>query len=176
MPAAAVDAVEKSCEHLATVFGFWLLVFETARIQRNDGGADAEFVAAQSVGVFCVIGLVGEDAIKVNVFGSLLERRREVGDVVAGSAGGDGAGDEVGMGVTNNAEFGPMSLLKGAGLRAPIEVMGAGVTRIQPRRIDGALGLVVDQVQAACAFEYSLEQDVESPFFSSRFSAWQRVE
>lgn len=176
MPAVTVDTVEEPSGHLATVFAFGFLVFEAARIERNDGGADAEFVAAQGVGVFGVIGLVGEDAIKVNVLGSLFERRREVGDVVAGSAGSDGAGDEVGMGVTNNGEFGPMSLLKGAGFRAPIEVMGAGVTRIQARRIDGALGLLVDQVQAACAFEYSFEQDVESPFFSSLFSAWQRVE
>jgi hypothetical protein len=176
VPAVAVDAAKEAVEHLAAVFGFGFLAFEAARVERDDGGTDAEFVTAKGVSIFGVVGLVGEYAVKVDVFGRFGERGNEEGHVIARAAGCDGSGDEVGMVVTHDGQFGPVPLGEDASLAAPVQVMGAGVPRFESGRVDGALGPFVQQIQGSCALEYSVKQGVESPFFSSRFSAWQRVE
>ena len=176
VPASAVDVVEEPVEHLAPIFGLWPLAPEAARVERDHGGTDAEFFAAQCVSILGVVGFVGQYAVEIDLFCRLCERRNEKGHVVARASVYDSPGDEVGMRVTHDGEFGPMPLFERASVLASVAVMRTDVPRFEPRRVNGALGPVVHQIQGPCALEYSFQQGVESPIFSSRFSAWQRVE
>ena len=67
MPSVPIEAVVKVGEHLASVLGLGHLVFEAARVQWNDGGTNSQFVSAALMGVFSVICLVREYAVKRNL-------------------------------------------------------------------------------------------------------------
>ena len=90
MPSVPIEAVVKVGEHLASVLGLGQLVFEAARVQWNDGGTDSQFVSAPLMGIFGVVSLVRDYAVKRDALGGLGHGRFEERYVVTGAAGHHG--------------------------------------------------------------------------------------
>jgi len=171
VPTTAVEPVMKVGEHLAAVSGFGQLAFEATRIERNHCRANSEFVSTDFVGVFGVIALVGEKPIEGDVLGRLPHGGFQERDIVTRASRDDRSGNQIGRGMANDGEFGPMPLSEGLQFAAPIEVMGTDMTRFEPGGIDGSFRPFVYEAKGVGSFEHRGEQGGQSPFFNSRFSA-----
>ncbi len=130
--------------HLATVFAFGPSSTAAALVERNDGRADAEFFAAETMIVLGIVTGIGEQAIPVEVLGGLPHGGRKLRRILAGSRRNQCGGDQVCAGVTDEGEFGPSAPPK-----TPIAhtryVVGAGVGRSHPGGIDSTFWTCVDQ-------------------------------
>ena len=73
--------------------------------------------------------------------------------------------------MTHYREFWPVPLHEGPGFIATVHIVGAGVARLQAGGIDGPFRPFVYETEPVGTLEYGGEQIVQSPFFSSRFSA-----
>ena len=171
MPTTAVQAVVKVSEHLATVFGFGQLALEATRIEWNHRRANPEFLSTHFVSVFGVIALVGEKPIEADVLGCLPHGGFQKRHIVTRAARDDRTGNQIGRGMANESELGPVPLREGLQFTAPIEVMSTGVTRFEAGGIDGPFGPLVYEAKGVGSLEHRREQGGQSPFFSSRFSA-----
>ena len=84
----------------------------SARVDRNDGRADAEFFAAQFVKRFGIVRGVGEHAAGPKTLSGLPDRGRKESRVVARAASQHDAGDDMGAIVADEGGLnpGPMGL------------------------------------------------------------------
>ena len=136
MPSLAVDAVGKAAIHLGAVFGFGKLIGASAWVQRNNGGRDAEFVAAKTVVVFAVVGRIGKHAVEIHPRGRIANGVRELGRVVRRSTRYRGPGPQVGMRLAHDGEFGPIAAIEGL-IALTVHKVRTGVTAFQAGGIYG---------------------------------------
>lgn len=168
---ATVAAIGKTTMHLGAVFALWLLSFELAGVQFDGGQADAEFLARQNMVVFAIVSGVGQKAIDVKIGGRLSEGRREVRRILAGAASQTDPGDQMRLGVRDGGDLGPRYLLKWFTVMTARGVVPADVAGLEAGGIDGAFGLVIDQVPLAGAVEDGSEEPSKALFFRSFCSA-----
>ena len=170
LPSVIVDTLGKALLHLPSVLGRGTFVARTPLIQGDHRGADAESLSAEAMIVLAVVGGVGQKPIPAHVAGGLEHGFGELRGVVRGTSAGNGARNQVGPGVTNDGQLGPAKAAE-MPVALALHVVGAGVPGLKTRGVNGALGTLVDQAQAVGAPECGCKQLLESPFFSSRFSA-----
>lgn len=171
VPSITIDAVVEAGKHLATVFGFGQLVLEAAWIERDHRGANTEFFPADFVSVLGIIALVGEKPVEGDVFSRLTHGRFQEGYIVAWATRDHSAGKQIGLGMANHRDFGPMPLREGLPLAASIEVVRTGMARFQPSGVNSPFGPLVYETEGVSPLENGGEQGGQSPFFKSRLSA-----
>lgn len=142
----------------------------SARIQGDHRGADAQFLPAEPVVVFGVVGGVSQQAVETHAGGSLTQRFGELGRVVARTTADHDAGQKVTLRVADHGELRPFSAPERP-VAVAIHVVGAGVSSLQARGVDGPLGVLPDQPERCCTLEAGSGKRVESPLFSSRCCA-----
>jgi hypothetical protein len=174
LPTLPVLAAVEPLFHLATVFGLGPLAALSTLVDRDDGRADAQLLAAEAMIRLAVEGGVSQHAVPRDEYGSPFHGRSKLRSVVTGTRAYRGGGKEMAARVADDRQLRPEPCgLLFAGAR---KVVAGGVLAIQARSIDGCLRLSVDQAAFLGAHGGRDEEKNGLPFFSSRGRALQSVE
>lgn len=166
---APLGLLAEPLDHLPPICGFRPLPALPARVERDHGGPDIEFLPGIPVVILGIERGVGQHPVPGDDQGRLGQDRGELRGVV-GRAGGDRRpGEEVAPGVAGDGELGPQPgrvLLAG-----PLEEVPGRVPALQPGAIDGGGRLLADQAAVGCGRGGPEEEADDLPFFSSRAAA-----
>jgi hypothetical protein len=148
-----------------------------SRIERDDGAANPEFLAAEHVIVLGIVAFVGQQAAWPKVRSRLADGVWKVGRVLTGTARRDGTYDQLGSRVKHSCELRPRGVRR-LGSTAPSLEVHRCVPRFQARRVNcrGAVVIVSDQTAGASALTASSQQLFKPPFSSSFCSMCHSVE
>ena len=169
LPPVPIDAPVKPPGHLRPIPALGRRMGPSL-VQGDQRGANAKLFAAQPVVVLGVVGGIGQQPVERYVPCGLFEGLWKLGRIVAGSLCDHHPGKQVRGGVADYGELGPPAAPKRP-VAVAVHVVGAGVSGLQARGVDGPFGTLVDQSQLPCALETSSDKRPESPFFSSLFCA-----
>jgi len=170
LPAVIVDTPGKALFHLPSVLGRGAFVAGTSLVQGDHRGADAELLSAEAMIVLAVVGGIGKKPVPAHVASSLDHGFGELWGVVGRTSAGNDTRNQVGSGVTDDGQLGPAKAPE-VPVALALHVVGAGVSGLKTCGVNGPLRTLVDQAQAVGAPECGCKEPLESPFFSSRFSA-----
>jgi hypothetical protein len=174
LPALAVLAPVETPLHLPPVFRLGPLAAVATSVDRNYRRADPQTLAAEAVIFLAVEGGIAQDPVPGDNQGGFFHGRGKLRPIIAGTGADCGRGEEVAAGIADDRQLRPQTcglLFAGAG-----KVVAGSVLAIQSRGIDGCLGLLVDQAAVLGAHRGGDEEKNGLPFFSSRWTALQRVE
>ena len=170
VPAAAVQPPGELSKHAPSVRaggskGAW-----AARIDRDDGRRDAEFLTADAVIRLRIIGRVTEQSVDRRELNRLRHGGDEIRPVVARAVAYSQGGDQVAGVVGDHRQLGKTpELLHAAGAS---EKVTADVMAFQPGGVDRGLRALVDQAAFVRNTENSGEKLFKSPFFRRRSCAF----
>jgi len=170
LPAVLVETVVKTPFHLSAVFGRGPFVSAAPGVQRDQRGADTKLLSTQAVIMLTIVSGIGNEPIKAHIACRLDHRLSELGRVVGGTPSHDDSGNQMGLAVTDDGQLWPATPAELL-VALAVNVVGAGVSALQARGVDGPLGTLVYQTKGAGALENCSKQLVKSPFFRRRFSA-----
>jgi len=164
--AAPESSAQRRCGPLPT---------SVASIEPDDALGDSQCLAGQSQIVLRIVAGVGQDAVERDALMGLLDQRTEVGGIGRGAQGDPGGQEERGVEFADDDELDPAGPLQPP-RRMAIAVILADVAGVEAGRVDGGDGLIGNQATMAGASEAGVEEGLETPFFTRRCSATQRVE
>lgn len=162
----AESSTQRRCGPLST---------SVASIEPDDALGDSEDFAGQVEIVLGVVAGVGQDAVERDALMGLFDQRMEVGGIGRGAQGDPGRQEERRLKFADDDELDPAGPLQPP-RRMAIAVILADVARVEAGRVDGGDGLIGNQATIAGASEAGVEEGLETPFFTRRCSATQRVE
>jgi hypothetical protein len=174
VPAMTVQPTRKAAFHLPAIPAPGPAT-PAARVERDDGRANAEILAGQAMMVFGVVGGVGQQPVDEHVRAGLSDGRCELGRVLARTGADHGPGQQVAGGLTDQREFGPAAL---GPMRIPASplVVARGVSCLQSGGVDNRFDGLVDQAACPRSIENGGDEVEKAPFFSSRSWAYLSVE
>lgn len=140
-----------------------------ARVDRDHRGADAKVFTRELVMSFGVECRVGRHPVPSQTQRRQKQNGRELRGIVGRAFGDPGPGDEVGMCVGCDREFGPTAGCVFA--LGPRDEVSGGVAAIEAGGIDGDGRLFGDQFRLDGGCNGALEEVEEDPPFNSRPSA-----
>jgi hypothetical protein len=182
LPSLPVFSLVKSSRHLPAVFSIGQgtsseSVFPASTaIQRDDRRANAQGFAGQAMIGFGVVSRVSQKAINLQIRGGQNHRRPEKLHVVAGPNARQSRGDQMALGVADNRQLGKFSFaVSTVAVAAAAGVMRRTKSCFQSGRINGRLGIRLNQVLLTSICEDRAQQALKAPFFPRRFRAWKRV-
>lgn len=148
-----------------------------ARIDRNDGAADAQFAPTQSVVMLRVIPFVGQHPTRPEVHRCLPHRRRKLRRVLTRPLSSNRCDDQLRSRVKDCGQLGPGSVRRRATATPSLKV-SRSMSGFQSRRVDcRRVGSVIaDQAARSSADAASMEKLSESPFSRSFCSTCHNVE
>ena len=174
LPSLAIFAAVEPPLHLAAVLGLGPFATLGPLVDGDDGGANAQFLTAQAMIRFAIIGGIPEHTVPRNKDAGTFHGRSKLRTIIAGTGAHGGRGEEVAGGVADDRQLRPQAC------RVPFtgtgEVVAGGVPTLQARGINGRLGLRADEAAFLGAHGGRDEEKHGFPFFSSRCRALQRVE
>jgi len=170
LPAVGVDTLRETSAHLAPISAPGRSRAAPPWVKRNDRGADAELLSAEAVVMLAIVGGVSQQPVEGNLLGRQDHGGGELRGVVAGASTDHGAREQMGSGVATHSQLGPASTAEGF-VPLPVDVVGAGISALQPGRVERPFGTLVDQAEGVGPLEDGPEHGLKSPFFSNRFSA-----
>jgi hypothetical protein len=176
MPSMAIKPVEEAAPHLATVFRAGPATAGVAGVERDQGRTDAQSLAGQPMVVLTVEAGIGQQAIDRQAAGGLLQTGGEFAGVAAGTPAERGRGPQVGAGMTDHGQLGPMMPDIGIKPLAADDEMTRNVVVVQTGGIDAGFGSLFDQAACVGNIENGGKEGIESPFFRSRSWAYLSVE
>lgn len=171
-----VLSIGESASHLSTVLRFWPTAASVSSIQGDDRRPNAEGLPGQPMVVLAVIPGVGQQSGNGQVTTRLLDARRKLPGISAGSGTERRPGPQVRRRVTDHGQLRPGTPDERAELRAADHVVRRDVVIVQPGRVDAGFGLGVDQAARVGNTENAAEEGIESPFFINRSWAYLSVE
>jgi len=80
----------------------------TTPVQCNDAFGNAKLLTAKSMVVFAVVAGISKHSLKADTLVSLLQCWYKFRRIIAGAAGYDTTGKQIGVGVTDQSYFGPV--------------------------------------------------------------------
>jgi hypothetical protein len=174
MPPLAKQTSGKMCLHLTAIFRFRPSSAAT-RIQFSDRRTNPQGVTAKQMVMFAVIRRVSQQPVKMNKLCGLSNGRAELRRIVARPACDDASCKKVALDVADYRHLGPATPQK-TFVAAPPNIMLTGVTRFQTGGIDDTGGLMTEAALGPGVIKKAVQQVFKSPFFSSRASAFCKVE
>lgn len=174
VPTMTIQPTRKAAFHLPAIPALRPAT-PAAFVERNDGRANAEFLAGQSVIVFGVVAGVGQQPIDEQVRAGLSHGRCELGRVLARTGADHGPGQQVAGGLTDQRKLGPAALGTMRITASPF-VVARGVSRLQSGGVDDRLDGLDDQAACPRSTESGGDEVEKAPFLSSRSWAYLRVE
>ncbi len=148
-----------------------------SRIERNDGAANAEFLAAERVIVLGIVAFVGQKAAWPKIRGRLPDGVWKVGRVLTRTARRDGTYDQLRIRVKHSRELRPCGVRRLGSTAPPLEVHRR-MSRFQASRVNcrSAVTIVGNQTTGASAVAASGQQLFKPPFSRSFCSTCHSVE
>ena len=174
LPALTVDPPGKAVLHEASVSAGRFGPEPAARVDRDRGGADSELLATQVMEVLRVVAGVGKHSLDSEIARSLADDRFEAYGIM-GCTRTDSCTTDKMRGVVGSHRQLDESPQTGGSLALAPQEIAAGVMALQTGGVNGYVRLGRCQATSAGTVEYSAEQALESPFFSSRCSAFWSV-
>ena len=168
LPAMTVHSARKTLLHLATIAAVCGLT-RAPGVHRDDGGADAQLLAAEPMVRLRVIGTVAQQPVDREPINGLRDGGLEIRRIVARPGPHPRGSDEMRVVVADDRQLGPPAVPFGAA--PPMQEVPADVMTLQAGGINAGLALVFQQASGLGDTENSVEQQIESPFFRSRCSA-----
>lgn len=171
LPALSVAFAKEAAVHLASVTGLGGALAVGAPVEGDHGGANPQRLTAEDVVVLRVVSGVGQDLVERQAGDHLAQDFGKGPGVRAGALVDHRAHDEVAGGVHHRREFRPaaaVGVVDGAG---PAAVPVTDVTHLEPRRVDGGAGTVLDQADAESTGDESAQELGIAPFFVMRWCA-----
>ena len=163
----AIETLEETSFHLTTVAGTRPGAV-TPVIEGNNTQADAEFVSTKPVSGLAVVGGIGQDSIEVHVLRRSAQSGGELRAVISGAPAHGRSDPEIRTRVTHDGQLGRKTAPEVAGGSPPHQIVGAGMTLFESRRIDGAFGSLVYQATASGVLKDRSLESIETPFFRRR--------
>ena len=172
LPALSVDPAREVVLHQPAVTALGLTSESVAGVDGNRSGSDSQFLAAEAMEMLRVETGVGQDPLDPEVNRSLADDRFEAGSIIGRSQAHRSPADQMRGVVRGHGQFHESPETAGTLALAPQEI-AAGVVALQTGGVNRYVGPRRYQAASAGTVEYSAEQALESPFFSSRCSAFQ---
>ncbi len=160
--------------HLGAITGF-RRSRPASSVKWNTGRWNPQLFATQAMVVFSIVSGIGQNPMEGNVLHRLRHCFWKLGRIVAWSAADHSAWKQVRVRVAHHGQFSPAAAIERL-VAFALYVIRTGVAGFEPRGVDGPLRALVNQAKLVRPLKNGGEQFVESPFFSSRCSAYHRQE